>query len=353
MTKKDVYLAILAGFLLLVIVFAMIFWPSLSDSPSSGRTRINKKRLYGYFDTEIMVYDYTGSSEEVFNNTVSELRSLFNYYHKLFDIYNHHSGFVNAYDINAAAGGDPVAVDREMIDFLKYAKEIYQKTNGEVNAAMGAVLSLWHDVREESVFNPDVSLPSEQALLSAAEHISIDLIEIDEENSAVRITDPEASLDLGALGKGYAAERAAELLYSLGITTGWALDVGGTLRTIGNASNGTPWKAGIKNPDKTSSNRTIYTFSLADASTATSGDYERYFIKDGVKYHHIIDKDTLFPPSYFVSVTAIVRDAALADALSTALFCMSYEDGLALISSIEGARCVWLTSDGELLKYGE
>ena len=352
MTKKDVYLAILAGFLLLVIVFAMIFWPSISGS-SSGNTAINKKRLYGYFDTEITVYDYTGSSKEVFNETVDELGELFNRYHKLFDIYHHYSGVVNAYDINAAAGGEAVAVDREMIDFLKYAKEIYQKTGGEVNVAMGAVLSLWHDVREESVFNPDVSLPSEEALASAGEHISIDLIEIDEENSTVRITDPEASLDLGALGKGYAAERAAELLLEKGITVGWALDVGGTLRVIGSTPSGEPWRAGIKNPDKNGKDRNVYTFNLQDASSATSGDYERYFIKDGVKYHHIIDKDTFLPPSYFVSVTAIVREAALADALSTALFCMSYEDGLALVSSIEDARCVWITESGEILKYGE
>lgn len=345
-TKKDIYLAILAGFLLLVIVFAMIFWPT-------GREEINKKRIYGFFDTEIVVYDYTGSGEAKFNETVGQLRELFGYYHALFDIYNSHSGVVNAYDINAAAGGEPLTVEREMIDFLKYAKEVYAKTDGEVNVAMGAVLSLWHDVREAAKKNPEVSIPSKEALSEAAKHCSIDCLEIDEEKGTVRLTDPEASLDLGALGKGYAAERAAELLYGMGISSGWALDVGGTLRVIGNTPSGEPWQAGIKNPDKTSSVRTIYTFSLRDASSATSGDYERYFVKDGVKYHHIIDKDTLLPPSYFASVTVIVRDAALADALSTALFCMSYKEGQSLIASVDGARCVWVTHDGEILKFGE
>ena len=85
---------------------------------------------------------------------------------------------------------------------------------------------------------------------------------------------------------------------------------------------------------------------LADTSCVTSGDYERFFTVNGVKYHHIIDKDTLMPAEYFSSITVITKDSGLADALTTTLFTMSYEDGRALVDSIDGVDVLWISKDG-------
>ena len=180
---------------------------------------------------------------------------------------------------------------------------------------------------------------------TAAEHTDIGQLIIDEENCTVTLTDPEMTLDVGAIAKGYATERVARFLEEKGIT-GYVLNVGGNVRTIGTKPDGSGWVTGIKNPKDPST--IAVNITIADTSCVTSGSYERFFIADGKKYHHIIDPDTLFPAEYFDSVTVITPDSGVADCLSTALFCMSYEEGLKLLESF-GAEALWILPDGEKL----
>ena len=181
----------------------------------------------------------------------------------------------------------------------------------------------------------------------ASKHTSIDLLEIDEANLTVRISDPAASIDVGALGKGYATEKAAQYIESLGLNS-YVLNIGGNIRIIGTKPDGSGWLTGIKDPQNSDSAYAEY-LTLANTSCVTSGIYERYFTVGGVRYHHIIDKDTLMPSTYFASVSIITKDSGLADALSTALFTMSYEDGKALVDSLDGVDVLWITNSGEKL----
>ena len=126
----------------------------------------------------------------------------------------------------------------------------------------------------------------------------------------------------------------------------YVLNVGGNSRARGNKNGKDGWKTGITNPDKTSDEKFCARIMLSDTSCVTSGNYERYFELGGEKYHHIIDPETLMPARYFASVTVICRDSALADALSTALFCMPYEEGLALVESLDGVDVLWVYEDG-------
>ena len=124
------------------------------------------------------------------------------------------------------------------------------------------------------------------------------------------------------------------------------MNIGGNIRIIGTKPDGSGWLTGIKDPQNTS-NYAIY-LNLANTSCVTSGVYERYFTVDGVRYHHIIDKDTLMPSAYFTSLTVLTEDSGLADALSTALFSMSYEDGLKIVNSLDGVEVLWIFADGEI-----
>ena len=190
----------------------------------------------------------------------------------------------------------------------------------------------------------DKNLLTAQDLLEDAIRLpSIDLLEIDKENNTVRITDPSALIDVGAIGKGYATEKVAQYLEQKGITS-YVLNIGGNIRIIGTKVDGKGWNTGIKNP----LNPETYAFytNIADTSCVTSGDYERYFVADGKKYHHIIDSETLMPANYFSSITVITKDSGLADTLSTALFCMNYEDGLELVESLGNVEVLWIYSDG-------
>lgn len=304
------------------------------------------KTYYEYFDTVSYISSYReGESEAEFSETCSRLEDIMRKYNRLLDIYHEYEGENNLATVNKSAGITPVKVSSELIELLSYGKEVYALTDGEVNIAMGAVLSLWHESRTAAE-KGNAAIPSNEALREAAEHISIDSIEIDVENMIVYINDPKVSIDIGAIGKGYVAERCAELLEEEGIDA-YVLNLGGNIRTVGTKPNGEGWVTGITDPEDTDGFATRLV--LSDTSCVTSGSYQRYFTVGGKKYHHIIDKDTLYPSEYFTSVTVITQDSAVADVLSTALFSMSYEEGLDLCRRIGGVEAIWIRIDGKML----
>ena len=207
-----------------------------------------------------------------------------------------------------------------------------------MNVMMGSVLSLWHDAREDGTY-----IPGEEQLSEAAKHMDIELLSV--EGNTAYISDSDASIDVGAFGKGYATEMAAEYLRQENAES-YVLNVGGNICIIGKRPDGTGWKTAVKDPkDPTGSYCTM--LYISDISCVTSGVYERYFTVDGVKYHHIIDKDTLYPAKYFESVTVLCADSGIADALSTALFCMDEESGRSLAGKLN-AEVLWVYSDGTM-----
>ncbi|MEE0969985.1 MAG: FAD:protein FMN transferase [Clostridia bacterium] len=320
----------------------------LTGCPKPAHKAESKGMVYfTYFDTVSYIYSYAGDSNEEFEANCNAVAAVLGEYHRLFDIYHEYSGVTNLCTLNSLAGADWTQVDEKLIDFLLYAKELYAKTNGEMNIMLGSLLRIWHDSREAASSDPASAYVPETAVLDEAErHTSIDLLEIDKEAGAVRISDPEASIDVGALGKGYATEIAARLLYEMGVS-GYVLNIGGNIRIIGEKNDGSGWNTGIKNPQNPETYANYIT--ISDTSCVTSGNYERYFTLDGVRYHHIIDKDTLMPAEYFSSVTVVTPNSGLADALSTALFCMDYESGVKIAESFDGVHVLWILPDGTQL----
>ena len=334
----------------LFIVLATLISCNPALSPEIEEPKTKARSNSEFFDTVSVVFSYKGDTEAEFTENATAVFELLGEYHRLFDIYYEYAGVNNIKTINKNAGKEPVKVDERLIDFLLYAKKIYTLTEGKTNIAMGSVLKLWHDAREVGTDNPDGAyIPDSAALSEAALHTDINNLVIDEENSTVYISDPLMSLDVGAIGKGYATERAAELLISRGVSS-YVLNIGGNIRVIGEKVTGDGWLTGITNPDKTSSESFACKVKIKNTSLVTSGDYERYYVVDGVKYHHIIDPATNMPSDYFSSVSVFTLDSGLADALSTALFSMSYEDGLGIIGDIEGAQVIWITKSGEVKK---
>ena len=306
------------------------------------------KSYFSYFDTVSYVYSYAGDSAERFDELSAEASAILSEYNELFDIYHEYTGVNNLCTVNKNAGGDPVSVDEKLIEFLEYAKKLYTATNGEFNMMLGAVLRPWHDAREQAENAPaEAAVPDPALLKERAEHTDIELLEIDAANNTVRIADPAASVDVGALGKGYAVEKAAQRLESLGAES-YVLNVGGNIRIIGARPDGTGWVTGIKDPEAPDE-RLALKLNIRDTSCVTSGVYERYFTVNGVHYHHIIDRDTLFPSAYYSSLTVLTKDSGLADALSTALFCMSIDEGKAVLSALdEPCDAVWILPDGSI-----
>lgn len=291
------------------------------------------------FDTVTTIVGFA-DSEEVFTQQAQAIHDELLRYHQLFDIYNEYEGIANIKTVNDAAGGEAVKVESEIIELLKSCKEYYMLTGGKVNAAMGSVLLLWHEARSDAYDDPaNAYLPDQAKLEEAAEHTDFDDVILDEENSTVRIADPSLRLDVGAIAKGWATQRVAEKA-----PVGMLISVGGNVCATGPKNGNSPWVVGIQNPDGGDYLHTVY---VETGCVVTSGDYQRTFPVDGKFYHHIIDPDTLYPSEYFRSVTVVCADSGLADALSTALFVLPLEEGMALAKQC-GVEAMWMHTDGTL-----
>ena len=311
--------------------------------------------FYDAFDTVTQVIAYCDSEEE-FTAQMDALHADLVAYHQLFDIYNDYDGVVNVKTINDHAGSDPVQVDDRILGMLELAQKMYDTTDGKLNIAMGSVLRIWHDYREaaESHENEaDNTLPSQEELDAAAQHCDIRALVIDEDAKTVCLTDPEMSLDVGSVGKGYAVEMVAQAAEARGLTSA-LISVGGNLRAIGTKPDGSQWSGGIENPWNasevyTASSSYVGAVNMSDLALVTSGDYQRYFVVNGVRYHHLIDPATLWPASYFNSVSVLTPDSGVADCLTTGLFCMPLEEGQALVESLDNVEAMWCTTDGQIL----
>lgn len=283
------------------------------------------------FDTLISLTAYTKSEDE-FKKYYELMANKLTYYHQLFDKYHTYDNLNNVKSINDYAGKEKVKVDQALIDMLLCAKSYSELSNNAFDITMGSVLNLWHDAREAANANPDKAyIPNMEQLSEAKKHSGWDLIEINDETNEVFINDEQASLDVGAIAKGYALQQVSLLLQEAGLQYGF-INGGGNVVFI-NDKVGKPWTIGLQIPDYNALQAKSLLSFYVDSSTSfvTSGDYQRFYKVDDIYYHHIIDPQTLMPAKYARSVTILCNDSGLADALSTALYNLSYEDGLKVI----------------------
>lgn len=318
---------------------------SSREPAQTAETKYEKVQDISYdtFDTitSFVYYDEIGNKDEI----VDLLHERMLYYHKLFDIYNAYESMNNAYTVNASMG-KPVKVDEPFLELVELSKMLYEKTGSNANIAMGGMLSLWHDARETKVDGHHV-LPSRDALIKAKAHMDLSKVIVDREKKTITLADPEMKLDLGAIAKGYAVEHTAQELESAGARN-FILSAGGDVRTAGNPPGRTDWRVGLQDPEHPLDQSSLVHIIRVGApvSVVTSGDYQRYFEENGVRYHHIIDPHTLEPSRNFSSVTVVHPDSAYGDFLSTALFLLPLEEGKKIADQFDVA-VLWITLDGK------
>ncbi len=291
------------------------------------------------FDTVTTVVG-KAESQEAFEAKVQPVREGLDRYYKLFDIYNSYEGITNLKTVNDRAGTEPVTVDRELLELLSDCKKYAAATGGVFNPAMGSVLRLWHEAREDGLNDPqNAYLPDGKALAEAAQHTDYRDIILDFEKSTVFFADPLLKLDVGAIAKGWAVERVCQTA-----PEGLLISVGGNVCATGpKDDSGTPWAVGIQNPD--GSEDYLHILNIRSGCVVTSGSYQRAYAVDGKLYHHIIDPVTLYPGEYWTSVTVVAADSGLADILSTALFLLDIQAGQALLTQYD-AHAMWVDGNG-------
>lgn len=325
--------------LTVLAAFSLLLAGCTSDAATQPKLKRFDATFLDLFDTVTQIVGYA-ENEDIFLAEAETIRGRLQEYHELYDIYHTYAGLNNLKTVNDNAGIAPVEVDARIIDLLNLAGELYEKSGGAVNVAMGSVLKLWHASREAGINDPlSAALPDTQDLNDTAGHCDFSGVAIDRVNSTVYLPDQKQSLDVGAIAKGYALERVcAELDLPM------IVSLGGNVRAVGAKPDGTPWIVGVDDPNSDGFLHTLY---VPGGSVVTSGDYQRYYTVDGVRYHHIIDPQTLYPAVRYRAVTVLCESSGIADGLSTALFNMSTEDGEALLDTYS-ASAMWVLPDGTI-----
>jgi len=239
--------------------------------------------------------------------------------------------------VNLAAGGDPVTVPAELFALTRRGVEIGELTHGAFDVTWAALWGLW-DFRTPGPVPSDADIAARTALVDYRR------LELDEAASSLRLPVAGMKIGLGGIAKGYALDRSAAALRAAGVTD-FLLSAGGQVQAGGD-KNGRPWRVGIRDPRSTPDDY-FGLVAVSDTSLSTSGDYERYFVEGGVRYHHILDPRTGRPARGLRSATVICAEATLADALSTAVMVLGKEAGLGLVASLEGVEAVVVDSRGK------
>ena len=356
MMTKRIFSALLAAALSLSLLAGCGSTSGSTASSAADGPQRYSTVFYDVFDTVTQVIAYCDSEEE-FTAQMDALHADLVEYNQLYDIYNDYDGVTNIKTINDNAGIAPVTVDDKILGMLELAQTMYDTTSGKLNIALGSVLNIWHNYREAALADDNDSnnqLPTQEELDAAAQHCDIANLIIDEDAKTVYLADPAMSLDVGSVGKGYAVEQAAQAAEARGLTSA-LISVGGNLRAIGTKPDGSQWVGGVEDPWNasdvyTGSSSSVAAVKMSDLSLVTSGDYQRYYLVDGVRYHHLINPATLWPAAYFDGVSVLAPDSGVADCLTTGLFCMPLEEGQAIVESLDGVEALWCTTDGQIVK---
>jgi len=303
------------------------------------------------FDTVITLIGYANNQAE-FDHWADLAESEFQKLHQLFDIYHEYAGINNLMTVNHQAGKGPVQVDARILDLIEFYLDNDHLAPGKVSPSLGSVLRIWHDHREAAE-SGQATVPNLADLQAAARHIDPSTLKIDRQASTLELTDPQVRLDVGAVAKGYATEIVARLLQSQGMTSGIISAGGSNVRLIGKPADPAreTWAIGIQNPFVSMlipEGQSVDVIQSNDTSIVTSGDYQRYYLVDGVVYHHLIDPDTLMPANHQRAVTIVTPDSGLADYLSTAVFLLPYEAGRKLVESLTDCEALWIFQDGSM-----
>lgn len=240
--------------------------------------------------------------------------------------------------INNQAGIGAVKVDQEVIELIQRALKISNLTQGAFDITYGSI--------DKSFWNFDVNmkqLPDKETALRSVSLINYQNVSIDEEDSTVMLKSQGMRIGFGGIGKGYAADRAKQLLQNEGIESG-IVNAAGDLIAWGTQINGAPWTIGIADPNQ--SNRPFSSINISGMAIATSGNYEKYAVIDGKKYSHTIDPKTGLPVSGIKSATIICPSAELADALATPVMVMGVRVGIDLINQLQQVACI-IIDDGD------
>lgn len=243
------------------------------------------------------------------------------------------------------SGGVPVTVSEDTAYLLGQACKFAELSGGRIDPTVAPLMDLWDFTGQAADKNAQKKIPAAADIQALLPHINYKNIRID--GNTVTLTDPQTQVDLGFIAKGFIADRLKERLLEKGVESA-LINLGGNILAVGSKPDGSPFEIGVRKPFDTQ-NTALTTLSLSDRSLVSSGVYERYFEKDGKRYHHLLDPFTGYPvENGLLGVTILSSSSMEGDALSTTAFVLGPEEGMALIESLPDTEAVFITEDYKL-----
>lgn len=317
-------------FALLLLLQIAIFSCSAEKAKVFRKTTI----LMDTYVTINVVSPSETKAEEAIDEAFKEIK-------RLEGLINFWSKYSELSEINKKAGVSPVKVSSQTLDLIEKALFVSKKTDGGFDPTVGPLIRLW-DFRKAII-------PDDKTIKETMKLVDYRAVVVDKKNSTVFLKKNGMTLDSGGIAKGYAADLAVSVLKKKGIKAG-LVSVAGDIKAFGTKPDGKPWVIGIRNPrptDSSADNDILATIELQDMAISTSGDYERYFIKDGKRYHHIINPKTGYPAMDCQSVTVIAKEGVFTDGFSTGIFVLGPKKGLKLLKKL-GFEGIIIDSSGKV-----
>ena len=276
------------------------------------------------------------------DTTVSAIDAAFKEMERIEGVFSKFNENSDVSKINALAGFERVAASEEVFKLTERSVYYSSISSGAFDITVAPLMEVWGFVRRHK------SIPDKETIENALEGVGYKNIELDPKKLSVKFLNKKTKIDFGGIAKGYAVDRARDILAAHGIKNG-LVNLGGNIFALGRAPGKKKWKIGIEDPRN--KGKLLHSFELTDMAISTSGNYERFFEIGGRRYSHIINPITGEPCQGIISVTVVADSAEQADALSTAIFVMGEEKGLNLAKSIKGIKILMLKEDGRLILY--
>jgi FAD:protein FMN transferase len=241
--------------------------------------------------------------------------------------------------VNAAAGQSAVKVSLETMAVVRKALQVAEMTDGAFNIAIGPAINAWN-------ISDDPRLPTSEELAALKPLVDLQYVHTDVWERTIHLQKPGMRIDVGGIGKGYAADQAVLVMKKAGAAAG-VVALSGDIKTFGRLPGGRRFPVGILHPRK--EGEILAEIELEDEAISTAGDYERFFDKDGIRYHHILDPQTLQPARGCQSVSVIAKEGIWADGLDTGIFVLGAERGMELVEQLEDVEAIIVDGEGRVL----
>ncbi|GAA0068677.1 FAD:protein FMN transferase [Clostridium sardiniense] len=320
---------VITFFITTILIISLVGCTKEKSKDTKLKDPISRTELF--MGTAIKITLYDGGSEEILDKAFKRVIDLE-------DLVSINKSGTEIVELNKNSGINPVKLSDDSFNIIEKGLEYSKASKGGYDITIGPLVKLW------SIGLPEAKVPNENEIKEAIKHVDYSKLKINKDTNEVFLSEKGMMIDLGSIAKGYAADEIVELLKEEGVTEA-IVDLGGNIYALGKKEGNKNWKIGIQDPN-TERGNVVGMVETYNKSVVTTGVYERFIEKDGVKYHHILNPKIGYPYKTDIAGVSIIADKSMdADALSTLIFTKGLDEGIKFIETLDGVDAIFIMND--------